>query len=272
MVPEVIPHHRFRIPIDGAGDYLEAAWWGPGPQRAPTLIFLHEGLGCVDLWKDFPANVAAITGWGALAYSRLGYGGSSPCLLPRPLDFMQQEALVVLPRVIAQTGIRDYLLIGHSDGGSIALVHAGEHSNSGLTGVVTMAAHVFCEDLTRQSIRAARERYLSGDLKERLAVYHGSNTRCAFKGWSDVWLHPEFASWSIDALLPGITVPVLAIQGENDPYGSSLQIDGIVAGAGDAVTVEMIGDCGHAPHHEKKEVVLPAIVAFVSERLGAPGR
>jgi pimeloyl-ACP methyl ester carboxylesterase len=264
---EVIRRSRFDIHLSAGGGRLEAVWIGPAPGEAPTLVFLHEGLGCVALWRDFPARLANITGCGALVYSRLGYGGSDPCPLPRKLDFMDHEGLMVLPEVIRQCGIRDYLLVGHSDGGSIALIHAGGVPCPGLKGIVTLAAHVFCEDLTRHSIEAARERYLNGGLKTRLSSYHGDNTRCAFWGWNDVWLHPDFRQWTIEAFLPAIHVPVLAIQGIQDPYGSKDQVDVIQAKSGDGVVVEMIPDCGHAPHMEKTDALLATISAFIKHQI-----
>jgi len=254
---------RFDIQSCAAGGRLEAEWIGSGSNAAPTLVFLHEGLGCVALWRDFPARLAERTGYGALVYSRLGYGGSDPCPLPRRVDFMHHEGLAVLPEVIRQCGVRDYLLVGHSDGGSIALIHAGGGPCPGLKGIVAMAAHVFCEGLTRRSIEGARQRYLNGDLKARLSPYHGVNTHCAFWGWSDVWLHPDFRQWTIDALLPAIHVPVLAIQGDKDPYGSPGQIDVIQRKTGAAVAVELIPDCGHVPHLEKADVVLTGICSFL---------
>jgi pimeloyl-ACP methyl ester carboxylesterase len=264
---EVTRRVSFDIQLSAGGGRLEAAWIGPAPDEAPTLVFLHEGLGCVALWRDFPARLAEITGCGALVYSRLGYGGSAPCPLPRGVDFMHHEGLVVLPEVIRQSGIRDHLLVGHSDGGSIALIHAGGSPCPALKGIVTLAAHVFCEDLTRRSIEAARERYLNGDLKARLSLYHGDNTHCAFWGWNDVWLHPDFRQWTIDAFLPAIHVPVLAIQGEQDPYGSPGQIDLIQAKTGGAVAAELIPECGHAPHLERSDAVLAAISAFMKHRI-----
>ncbi|MFO7713251.1 alpha/beta fold hydrolase [Desulfosarcina sp.] len=264
MVSEIIRRFRFDIDLSNGGGRLEALWIGPDPGQAPTLVLLHEGLGCVDLWRDFPARLAAATGCGVLIYSRLGYGDSDPCALPRPLDFMHHEALTVLPAVIRQTGIRAHLLVGHSDGGSIALIHAGSKPCPGLKGVVTLAAHVFCEELTRQSILGARDRYLNGDLKARLFVYHGKNTPCAFWGWNQAWLDPGFNGWTIEACLPAIRVPVLAIQGSKDPYGSQAQIAAIQEKCGEAAVVEMIADCGHAPHLEKQVDVLSRIAAFTA--------
>ena len=266
MVPEISHQRRFDIHLGAAGGRLEAAWIGPGPEAAPTLVFLHEGLGCVALWRDFPDRLAAITGCGGLVFSRLGYGRSDPCPLPRPVDFMHHEGLAVLPEVIRQTGIRDHFLVGHSDGGSIALIGASSNHSSGLTGVVTLAAHVYCEAITRRSIRDARQHYLNGDLKSRLSVYHGDNTDCAFWGWNDVWLHPDFKNWTIENFLPSIRVPVLAIQGEADPYGSKDQIDRLATATGGAVSTYMVSACGHAPHLEKTDKILTIIAAFIADR------
>ena len=245
------------------GGRLEAVWLGPESDAAPTLVFLHEGLGCVALWRDIPARLVEMTGCGALVYSRRGYGSSVPCSLPRPIDFMHYEGTVVLPDIIRQCGIREHLLVGHSDGGSIALINAGSCPAPGLTGVVTLAAHVFCEDITRRSIEDARRRYIDEDLKLRLAAYHGENTDCAFWGWNDVWLHPDFVHWNIEEFLPTIQVPVMAVQGENDPYGTVAQITSIQNKAGRGVDVKMVADCGHAPHLERGDVVLPSIRDFI---------
>ncbi len=272
MVPEIAREDRFEIHLSDTSGRLEAVWIGPGPADAPTLVFLHEGLGCMAMWRDFPSRMAEITGCGALVFSRLGYGGSDPCPLPRPVTFMHHEGRSVLPEVLRQTGIRDHLLVGHSDGGSIALIYAGGNPRPGLKGVVTLAAHVFCEDLTRRSIQAARERYLDGDLKARLSVYHGDNTDCAFWGWNDVWLHPDFRHWTIEAFLPSIRVPLLAIQGDNDPYGSQGQIDRIQATTGSATVVEVVSGCGHAPHIEKAGAVLTTTADFMTDRIPASRR
>lgn len=231
------------------------------------MIFLHEGLGCVALWRDIPARLVEMTGCGALVYSRKGYGASAACRLPRPIDFMHQEGLRVLPEVIDQCAIGRHVLIGHSDGGSISLINAGGRPASGLAGVVTLAAHVFCEKITREGIRSVRQQYLSGELKKRLAVYHGRNIDCAFRGWCDTWLHPEFESWNIENILPPIAVPVLAIQGADDPYGTAAQVDAITAGCGSRASGRMIDGCGHAPHMEKSDLVLSAIRDFVQSTI-----
>lgn len=216
------------------------------------------------LWRTFPERLTRATGCGALIYSRLGYGRSDTCVLPRPVDFMHHEGLSILPQVIRQCGIRDYLLVGHSDGASIALIHAGGEPAPGLMGVISLAAHVFCEDITRQSIADAGRRYRAGDLRSRLTAYHGENTDAAFLGWHDVWLHPDFRRWTLEPLLPAIDVPVLAIQEDGDPYGTPAQIESIRRNCGGRTTVCMLPGCGHAPHLEQRGAVIAAVVRFLS--------
>ena len=244
---------------------LEAAWWGPPPEEAPTLVLLHEGLGCVAMWRDFPARLATATGCGVLVYSRLGYGRSDPCPLPRPLTYMHDEALQVLPAVLAVTRVRQALLVGHSDGGSIALVHAGGAATTVLRGVVTFAAHVFCEALSVRSIDAARHAYEEGDLRKRLARYHGANVDCAFWGWNRAWLDPAFMEWNLEGYLPGIRVPVLAIQGLDDEYGTAAQVEAIVAGCG--AEPLFLEDCGHSPQRDREAATLEAVAGFTRQAL-----
>ncbi|MFH1481517.1 MAG: alpha/beta hydrolase, partial [Pseudomonadota bacterium] len=198
---------------------LETAWYGPPPDKAPTLVFLHEGLGCVAMWHDFPAKLSSATGCGALVYSRLGYGRSDPCPLPRPVRFMHDEGLQVLPALLEVAGIRQCILIGHSDGGSIAIIYAGGTSAIPLRGLITESAHVFCEERTVRSIQIAGENYKKGRLRKKLEKYHGDNVDCAFWGWNGAWLHPDFKNWNLEEYLPGIDVPMLVIQGEHDEYG-----------------------------------------------------
>lgn len=253
------------------GRRLEIAWHGPAPEEAPTLVFLHEGLGCVAMWRDFPAKLAAATGCGALVYSRLGYGRSAACVLPRPVRFMHDEALNVLPRLLAAAGIRECVLIGHSDGGSIALIYAGGTAAEPLRGVIAEAPHVFCEEVTVRAIRQAKESYERGDLRQRLMKYHGANTDCAFYGWSDTWLQADFLRWNIEAYLPTIRVPLLVIQGENDQYGTSAQVATIARQAGGEVEVMMLPRCGHSPHREQEAVTLEAMTRFIA-RVCPPSR
>ena len=170
---------------------------------------------------------------------------------------------MVLPDVLAATDIGNHILIGHSDGGSIALIHAGSPPRPGLLGVVTLAAHVFCEDISRRGLAAARDNYLQGDLKSRLQPYHGDNTDCAFWGWNETWLRPEFIDWNIEEFLPTITAPLLAIQGADDPYGTAAQVTAIERLAGGPVSVAIIAACGHAPHLQHKAAIVDKIVGFI---------
>lgn len=246
------------------GGRLEVTRYGPPPDKAPTLVFLHEGLGCVSMWHDFPAKLAAATGCGALVYSRLGYGLSDPCDLPRPVRFMHEEGLHILPALIDAAGIRQCILIGHSDGGSIAIIYAGGTPANPLRGLITEAAHVFCEEVTLDSIRKAKTQFLTGVLKKKLKKYHGSNTESAFWGWNDVWLHPDFSEWNIETYLPGIRVPYLAIQGEDDQYGSLAQIDAIAEQAGAGAETLILKDCHHSPHLQQKARTFNAMLSFIS--------
>ncbi len=245
------------------GEHLEYAWLGPPPEEAPTLVLLHDGLGCVELWRDFPARLAQATGWGCLVYSRAGYGGSDPCDLPRPLRYMHNEALQVLPQLLQETRVRDCILIGHSDGGSIALINAGTVSDARLRGLITEAAHVFNEDICIASIERAQQEYATGELRERLAQYHGDNTDCAFRGWCDAWLDPGFRAWNLEELLAEIRVPWLVIQGDDDAYGTDAQVEAIARGAGGPVQVRLLSECGHTPHRDQPEITLDLMVDFV---------
>jgi len=255
------------------GIRLEAAWLGPPPESAPTLVFLHEGLGSVSLWRDFPARLAERTGCGALVYSRAGYGKSSPAPLPRPVRFMHGEA-EVLAEVLEQAAVREAILVGHSDGASIALIYAGSHPSPPsppsptLRGLVLEAPHVFTEPSGLASIARMRELYRTTDLRERLARHHGANTDVAFRGWNDVWLHPEFAAWNIEDVLPGIRVPLLILQGEEDEYGTWRQVEAIERQSGGPVTAVAIPDCGHSPHRDQPERTLQEMAAFIARLRG----
>jgi len=239
---------------------LELAWHGPREAGGrPVVVMLHEGLGCVAMWRDFPAKVAEATGLRVLAYSRAGYGGSDPVPLPRPLTYMQDEARESLPRLLAAAGIDDAILFGHSDGASIAVVFAGSSPVARVRGLVLEAPHVFCEDLAVTSIAGAREAYLRGDLRARLARYHGENTDNAFWGWNDAWLDPGFRAWNIEEFLPRVRVPSLVIQSASDPYGTLAQVEAIERGSGGPVRRAIVG-LGHSPHKEQPEAVIAAVV------------
>ncbi len=249
--------------LEAAGQRLEYDWHGPLPDEGPVLVFLHEGLGCAALWKDFPARLSAATGLGALVYSRRGYGASDPLPGSRPVSYMHEEALDVLPAVLDAAGVGDAILVGHSDGGSIALIHAGAVGGSRIRALILEAAHVLVEDVSVESIAAAAETYRATDLRDRLARYHGANVDDAFWGWNDVWLDPEFRDWNIEAYLPGVVCPCLAIQGADDEYGTVEQVRRIEAGVTGPVETLMLSECGHAPHRDRPAETLAAMTRFV---------
>jgi pimeloyl-ACP methyl ester carboxylesterase len=243
--------------------HLEIRRLGPPPASAPTLVFLHEGLGSVSAWRDFPGRLAERTGCGALVYSRAGYGKSAPALLPRPVRFMHDEA-EVLARLLEQEGIRQPILVGHSDGASIALIYAGSVPAIQPLGLVLEAPHVFTEPSGLASIARIGETYRSiSDLRERLARHHGANTENAFRGWNDVWLHPDFQAWNIEDVLPRIEIPMLILQGENDEYGTWRQVEAIERQSGGPVEAVAIPACGHAPHREHPERTLKEMAGFI---------
>ena len=253
--------------INAGGVRLECRWWGEPGRTAPTLVLLHEGLGCVAMWRDFPALLHRRTGLPVFVYSRAGYGQSDPATLPRGIDYMHVEGREVLGAVLDAAGIEDAVLVGHSDGASIAIVHAGEHAGGSaprVRALVLLAPHVFCEDVSVESIRAAGDAYRGGGLRERLARHHGAQVDAAFFGWHDAWLRPEFRRWSIEAFLSGITAPVLLIQGDRDAYGTAAQLDAIERGVAGPVTRTWLEGCGHAPHRERPGEALDAIGTFLA--------
>lgn len=244
------------------GAIIEWYWCGPPPDAAPTLVFLHEALGCVAAWRAFPRSLAERLGFGALVYSRAGFGRSGPGVLPLPLDYHRREALVCLPELLIQAGIRQAVLVGHSDGGTMALLHAGVVRDPRVRAVVTMAAHVFNEDVTIQGIEAAKREYHQ-TFRQPLARYHGNKASAVFWSWSDIWLSPAFRSWTVAPALAGITQPLLAVQGEDDRYGTLAQLDAIVGGVSGPAERLIMPGCGHVPHLEKKDELLDAVARFV---------
>ncbi len=235
----------------------------------PTLVFLHEGLGSVAMWRDFPARVAQLTGCRTLIWSRTGYGQSSPLPAPRTARYMHEEALDVMPALFARLGIERPVLIGHSDGGSIALIHAGAYPER-VAGLVVLAPHEFVEEKALAGIRQAGELYAASDWRERLGRYH-RDPDAVFRAWHDTWLSPAFRDWNIEEYLPAIRCPVLAIQGEDDEYATMRQIEAIAeaapggAGGGD-IDLLRLADCRHTPQRDQTDAVLAAIAAFL-ERL-----
>lgn len=244
------------------GTPIEWSWIGPPPEAAPTLVFLHEALGCVDAWRDFPAELAARLGFGAFSYSRAGFGRSGPGVLPLPLDYHRREALDGLPQLLDQAGIRQAVLVGHSDGGTMALLHAGTAQDPRVRALVTIAAHVFNEDMTIDGIEAAKRDYHT-EFKPRLTRYHGNKASAVFWGWSDIWLSPAFRNWTITQVLAGITQPLLAVQGADDRYGTLAQVDTIVGHVAGPAARLVMPACGHVPHLEKKGELIDAIAGFL---------
>jgi pimeloyl-ACP methyl ester carboxylesterase len=256
------------LQVDGAR--LEARWIGPPPEEGISLVFLHEGLGSASLWRDFPDRLSAETGCGALVYSRAGYGKSDPVPLPRPIRFMHDEA-AILPRVLAAAGVREHVLVGHSDGASISLIHAGSAPGPALRGLILEAPHVFAEPHGLAAIARIGEAYGTTGLRERLERHHGANVDVAFHGWNDVWLHPGFRAWNLEEFLPAIAVPILILQDEDDEYGTWRQVEAIEQQAGGRVEALALAGCGHSPHRERPDEVLAAMARFV-EQLREPHR
>jgi pimeloyl-ACP methyl ester carboxylesterase len=252
------------LAVDGVE--LEARWVGPPP--GPTaLVFLHEGLGSITQWRDTPARIADAVGLPALVYARQGHGASTPVALPRPLTYMHDEA-ARLPAVLAAAGIRESVLIGHSDGASIALIAAGE-GHVRPRALVLIAPHVFVEDVSVESIARAADAYRTGELRARLARHH-ADVEGAFWGWNRAWLDPGFRAWNLEAYLPRIAAPTLIVQGTADEYGTQAQVDAIVRGlAGPPVEVELVPDAGHAPFRDAPARVHARIAEFVRAHASA---
>ncbi|MBV8432952.1 MAG: alpha/beta hydrolase [Candidatus Eremiobacteraeota bacterium] len=232
---------------------------------SPAIVFLHEGLGSVRLWRSFPAALAERTGCPALIYSRAGNGFSSVVAPAREPGYMHDEALTVLPALLEALGIGDVVLAGHSDGGSIALIFAGEHPER-VRGLVLEAPHLFVEVLSLTSIAAMRTQYETTGLRERMSRHHADANR-TFYGWNDVWLSPAFASWNIESHAARVSAPVLVVQGTADEYGTLAQLDALAAKARGSVDRLVLADCGHAPHADRPEIVVSASAAWIDEKI-----
>lgn len=244
-------------------EYVRLPSAHPRP-NAPAIVFLHEGLGSIAMWRDFPQRVADATGCEAVLFSRYGYGRSDPIAAPRDTRYMHDEGLKALPEFLDKLAIDAPILFGHSDGASIALIHAGGHPRP-VTGVVLMAPHVMVEDITVQSIAEAKVTYQTTDLPKRLGRYH-QDVDNAFWGWNDIWLHPDFRAWNTEEYVTPITVPILAIQGVDDEYGSMEQIDRI-ARLGRDVDLVKLADCRHSPHKDQPEAVIAAVSDYIARLL-----
>ena len=244
---------------------LEYRMIGPRPDAAPTIVMLHEGLGSVSTWGEFPAKLSDRTGCGVFVYSRAGYGKSSTITLPRPLDYMQREAADVLPRLLDAIGLERGILLGHSDGASIAAQYAGTHQDHRVCGLVLMAPHFFVEAEGLAEIRNARAAYETTDLRARLARHH-ADVDAAFRGWNEAWLHPKFeTAFDITDALAYIRVPILLMQGEADRYGTLAQVRVAQEECYCPVETLVMPDAGHAPHREKAEETVKAVTAFAHQ-------
>jgi len=254
---------------------LEYRMTGPASGDAPTIVMLHEGLGSAGLWSDFPEKLAAATGAGVFAYSRAGYGASTPATLPRPIDYMHVEALDVLPKILDAIGFRRGLLVGHSDGASIAAIYAGGVQDHRIRGLALIAPHFIVEDISVTSIAEIKNLYETTDLKSKLGRWH-QDVDNAFYGWNGAWLNPKFRDWDISEYLAYIRVPVAIVQGADDHYGTIRQIEIAREECYCPVDVSIIAGAGHSPHREAPEATLNEIAEFARSILqvheGAQGR
>jgi pimeloyl-ACP methyl ester carboxylesterase len=242
---------------------LEYRMIGPRPDAAPTLVLLHEGLGSVGLWGDFPDRLQTATGLGVFVYSRAGYGQSSSVKLPRPLSYMHDEARETLPRLLDAIGFQRGLLVGHSDGASIAAIYAGSHQDHRVSGLVLIAPHFIVEDVTIASIAEFRKAYDTTDLRARMSRWHADVDATAH-GWSDVWLKGDFRKWDLTEFLAYIRVPMLIVQGEDDQYGTVRQIEIAQQECYCPVEVALLPNVKHSPPREALEATLKAIADFVA--------
>ncbi|MEH6402461.1 MAG: alpha/beta hydrolase [Sneathiella sp.] len=248
--------------FDLKGVQLEGQCIGPAPDKARTIILLHEGLGSIALWRDFPTRLSQATGYGVFVYSRQGYGGSDPVTLPRPLDYMASEAQSVLPDVLSCIGFEEGFLLGHSDGASIAALYGGCVVDERILGIVLLAPHFFVEAVSIDAIKAARVAYEQGNLKSGLSHYH-NDVDNAFWGWNDAWLDPGFIGFNIEDIIDDISVPVMAIQGDADEYGTLKQMDCLKSRLKVPLDLEILKGCGHSPHIQRAEDVMALIAKFM---------
>jgi len=242
---------------------MEYAWIGRvrNPKK-PVLVFLHEGLGCIAMWRDFPEQLCEAVAMSGFVYSRAGYGGSDGIELPRPITYQEDEAHL-LDSILDAMNIERAIHIGHSDGGTIALIHAGIDNRNRVMSAVTMAAHVFNEEICIRGILDARKIWDATDLRDKLKRYHGANVDNAFLGWNDTWQRDDYWHWNVEKYLSGISCPLLVMQGKDDHYGSERQVDSIVKGTDGAAQKLMLDDCGHNPHIDQTEITISAIQHFL---------
>lgn len=243
------------------GHRLEVQRYAGRDSAAPTMVLLHEGLGSVSMWRDFPKRLGDATGCPLVVFSRYGYGNSDELQAPFSVRYMHDEALEALPELLERLEIDEPVLFGHSDGASIALVHAGAFGRA--RALILEAPHVFVEDICVQSIAGAKVAFATTDLPKRLARHH-ANPEKSFRGWNDVWLLPEFRAWNIEEYLPRIECPVLAIQGRDDAYGTMAQLEALARQVKGPVELLKLDRCGHSPHRDQPAAVLEAVREFVA--------
>lgn len=235
-------------------------------ESRPVLVFLHEALGCITQWRDFPETLAIATGCDALIYDRPGHGRSAPLKSPRTPDYLSREALDILPALLQELNISQIIPVGHSDGGSIALIFAAAFPEM-TTAVICEAAHVFVEEITLEGIRAAVENYYQSDVPEKLARHHGENTEPMVRAWYETWLSTAFRNWDISDVLPQISAPLLLLQGSDDEYGTAAQLDAIANGTQGSAEIHLLAECGHTPHRQQREATLAKMTHFISSLL-----
>lgn len=258
MTERGFSHHSLTLSVQR--HRLEVQRIIAGTPNAPEIVLLHEGLGSVSHWKDFPSRVAEVTGCSVTVYSRYGCGNSDVLTEARGVRYMHDEALAALPDLLSQLNIENPILLGHSDGASIALIYAGAHDH--VRGLVLLAPHVFVEDLSVASITEARLKFETTNLPEKLARHH-RDAESTFWGWNNIWLHPDFRSWNIEGYLPQITCPILVIQGLDDQYGTMAQVQAIQRQARGPVEVLALAECRHSPQRDQRDATLAAIQRFV---------
>ena len=254
--------------IEAAGHQLRAQRIGETvTSEAPTLVFLHEGLGSIGQWRGVPEDLCRLTRLPGLVYERWGFGQSERLVLPRPKDYMAHEAERALPDVLKACAIQRPILVGHSDGGTIALLYAAAFPHE-IAACISIAAHVFVEEVTIRGIRDVVARWDNGNLKSRLARYHGDNTDAMFRGWAETWLRADFRDWNIESCLSHIRCPTLVVQGEKDEHATLAQVDSIERGVSGLAETYVVPEAGHSPHLEAREVMLARIAAFIADHIG----
>ena len=262
----ILGEDMIRRRIVAGGHQLQVAVIGDLRPGQPALVFLHEGLGSIGQWRDYPRALGGACDLPLVIYERWGFGGSEPLTLPRPRDYLTQEAEVALPELLAGLGVDRPVLYGHSDGGTIALLYGAAKETKPVC-IITEAAHVFVEEISLAGIRDAVRAWETSDLPQRLARYHGSEAETVFRGWAETWLRPDFRDWSMTDRLARIDSPCLVCQGADDQYGSLDQVEAILSGVSGPAEPLVLPNCGHTPHREARDEMLRAAKQFILRHL-----